>query len=610
MNGELIWVLCLLVVAVVLFATGKVRMDAIALGIIVAFVLSGTLTLSEAFSGFSDPNVILIAALFIIGDGLVRTGVATNMGSWLVQVAGNSETKMLVFLMLTVAGLGAFMSSTGVVAIFIPVVLSVSARMNISPSRLMMPLSFAGLISGMMTLVATPPNLVINSELIRERLEGFSFFSVTPIGLVVLVFGIFYMLVMRFLLKGDDGNQPRDGRKRSTFRDLIKEYHLTGRARRLAIRPGSPMIGQRLDDMKLRERYGANIIGVERWRRFRRVIVNVNGVSEFRARDVLLIDMSAAEIDLRQFCSEQMLEPMVLRGEYFSDQALDVGMAEVSLIPESELIGKTIREMGFRTRYGLNVVGMKRDGEALDGSVVDESLQLGDIVLVVGNWKQISQLAQNGRDFVVLNLPVEVSDASPAHSQAPHAIFCLVLMVALMLTDEIPNPIAAIIACLLMGKFRCIDAQSAYKSIHWPSIILIVGMMPFALALQKTGGVDLVVKGLMDVGGGQGPYLMLGCLFVMCAAIGLFISNTATAVLMAPIALATAKSMGVSPYPFAMIVAMAASAAFMTPVSSPVNTLVLGPGRYSFSDFVKIGVPFTVLVMIICVVLVPILFPF
>ena len=174
-------------------------------------------------------------------------------------------------------------------------------------------------------------------------------------------------------------------------------------------------------------------------------------------------------------------------------------------------------------------------------------------------------------------------------------------MVALMLTDEIPNPIAAIIACLLMGKFRCINAESAYKAIHWPSIILIVGMMPFALALQKTGGVDLVVKGLMDVAGGEGPYLMLGCLFVMCAAIGLFISNTATAVLMAPIALAAAKSMGVSPY---------ASAAFMTPVSSPVNTLVLGPGKYSFSDFVKIGVPFTILVMVVCVLLIPVLFPF
>ncbi|MGL0904466.1 SLC13 family permease [Klebsiella pneumoniae] len=610
MNGELIWVLSLLAIAVVLFATGKVRMDAIALMVIVAFVLSGTQTLNEAFSGFSDPNVILIAALFIIGDGLVRTGVATKMGAWLVSVAGNSETKMLIYLMLTVAGLGAFMSSTGVVAIFIPVVLSVSARMNTSPSRLMMPLSFAGLISGMMTLVATPPNLVVNSELLREGLHGFSFFSVTPIGLVVLILGIVYMLAVRFMLKTDNGDSARDGRKRSTFRDLIREYHLTGRARRLAIRPGSPMIGQRLDDLKLRERYCANVIGVERWRRFRRVIVNVNGVSEFRARDVLLIDMSASDVDLRQFCGEQMLEPMVLRGEYFADQALDVGMAEVALIPDSEMIGKTVREIAFRTRFGLNIVGMKRDGKAMDGSVVDEPLQLGDILLVVGNWRQIALLAKRGRDFVVLNMPVEVDDASPAHSQAPHAIFCLVLMVALMLTDEIPNPIAAIIACLLMGKFRCINAESAYKAIHWPSIILIVGMMPFALALQKTGGVDLVVKGLMDVAGGEGPYLMLGCLFVMCAAIGLFISNTATAVLMAPIALAAAKSMGVSPYPFAMVVAMAASAAFMTPVSSPVNTLVLGPGKYSFSDFVKIGVPFTILVMVVCVLLIPVLFPF
>ena len=610
MNGELIWVLSLLAIAVVLFATGKVRMDAIALMVIVAFVLSGTLTLNEAFSGFSDPNVILIAALFIIGDGLVRTGVATKMGAWLVSVAGNSETKMLIYLLLTVAGLGAFMRSTGVVAIFIPVVLSVSARMNTSPSRLMMPLSFAGLISGMMTLVATPPNLVVNSELLREGLHGFSFFSVTPIGLVVLILGIVYMLAVRFMLKTDNGDSARDGRKRSTFRDLIREYHLTGRARRLAIRPGSPMIGQRLDDLKLRERYCANVIGVERWRRFRRVIVNVNGVSEFRARDVLLIDMSASDVDLRQFCGEQMLEPMVLRGEYFADQALDVGMAEVALIPDSEMIGKTVREIAFRTRFGLNIVGMKRDGKAMDGSVVDEPLQLGDILLVVGNWRQIALLAKRGRDFVVLNMPVEVDDASPAHSQAPHAIFCLVLMVALMLTDEIPNPIAAIIACLLMGKFRCINAESAYKAIHWPSIILIVGMMPFALALQKTGGVDLVVKGLMDVAGGEGPYLMLGCLFMMCAAIGLFISNTATAVLMAPIALAAAKSMGVSPYPFAMVVAMAASAAFMTPVSSPVNTLVLGPGKYSFSDFVKIGVPFTILVMVVCVLLIPVLFPF
>lgn len=609
MNGELIWVLSLLAIAVVLFATGKVRMDAVALLVIIAFVLSGTLTLNEAFAGFSDPNVVLIAALFIIGDGLVRTGVATKMGSWLMSVAGSSETKMLILLMLTVAGLGAFMSSTGVVAIFIPVVLSVCSRMKISPSRLMMPLSFAGLISGMMTLVATPPNMVVNSELLREGFKGFAFFDVTPLGLVILLCGIVYMLLFRFLLKVSGSTEPASW-KRRTFRDLIKDYHLTGRARRLAIRPGSPLAGRRLDDLKLRERYGANVIGLERWRRFRRVIVNVSGTTEFRARDVLLIDMSDPEVDLRQFCSELQLEPMVLRGEYFSDQALDVGMAEVSLIPESEIIGKSVRDIGFRTRYGLNVVGLRRDGEALKGIIVDEPLMLGDILLVVGNWKLISKLGERGHDFLVLNLPAEESEASPAHSQAPHAIFCLALMVAMMLTDEIPNPVAAIIACLLMGKFRCIDLQSAYKAIHWPSIILIVGMMPFALALQKSGGVDLVVSGLMELGGGYGPQAMLACLFVLCAVTGLFISNTATAVLMAPVALAAAKTMGVSPYPFAMAVAMAASAAFMTPVSSPVNTLVLGPGRYAFGDFVKLGVPFTLMVMIICVVLIPLLFPF
>lgn len=610
MNAELLWTIALLLAAVVLFASGKVRMEAVALGAIIAFVLSGTLTPAEAFSGFSDPNVILIAALFVIGDGLVRTGVATRLGAWLVRAAGSSETRMLILLMLTVACLGAFMSSTGVVAIFIPVVLSVSSRMKIPPSKLMMPLSFAGLISGMMTLVATPPNLVINSELLREGLPGFHFFSVTPLGLVVLAAGIGYMLLARLAFAGPETDSGKEGWRRSSFRDLIKTYHLTGRARRLAVRVGSPLIGQRLDDVKLRTRYGANVIGIERWRHFRRVIMNVSGDTQLLARDVLLIDMSASEVDLREFCHEQQLEPHILRGEYFSEHALDVGMAEVMLVPESALAGMSVRDAAFRHRFGLNVIGLKRAGLVLEGGLLDEILQPGDILLIAATWKVIQLLGNRSRDFVVLGLPAEKRDASPAHSQAPHAIFCLALMVALMLTDEIPNPIAAMIACLLMGKFRCIDAASAWKAIHWPGIIVIVGMMPFALALQKTGGIALIVQGLMAIGGGGGPYLMLICLFALSAIIGLFISNTATAVLMAPVALAAARSMDVSPYPFAMMVAMAASAAFMTPVSSPVNMLVLGPGGYRFGDFVKLGVPFTLLVMLICVLLIPLLFPF
>ncbi|MGL4193736.1 MAG: SLC13 family permease, partial [Edwardsiella piscicida] len=278
-----------------------------------------------------------------------------------------------------------------------------------------------------------------------------------------------------------------------------------------------------------------------------------------------------------------------------------------------EVIGKTLREVTFRTRYGLNVVGIRRSGSALDGKLVDEPLQMGDILLVIGSWRQIRQLRQlqqNARNFVVLSLPAEVDDEVPALSQAPHALFCLALMIAMMLTAEIPNVIAALIACLLMGKFRCIDMESAYKAIHWPSLILIVGMLPFALALQKTGGIELAVRGLTDAVGGLGPRGILGCLFVLCAVIGLFISNTATAVLMAPIAIAVARELQMSPYPFAIIIAISASAAFMTPVSSPVNTLVLGPGNYRFGDFVRIGVPFTLLVMLVSVAVVPWLFPF
>ncbi|MGE6108880.1 SLC13 family permease [Aeromonas sobria] len=610
MNGELIWVLCLLLGAIYLFVSNRVRMDVTALLVLILFVLSGTLTLTEALAGFSDPSVILIAALFVVGEGLVRTGIAYQVGDALVKVAGNSEIRLLVLLMVAVAGLGAVMSSTGVVAIFIPVVLSVANRMGIPAGRLMMPLGFAGLISGMMTLVATPPNMVVNSELVRHGIPGFGFFSFSPMGLLILLLGIAYMLLVRGSLARDVQPGRSKGSRRSTLRDLIRDYRLTGRARRLAIRPGSPLIGHTLDALQLRARYGANIIGVERWRKFRRVMVSVSGISEFQARDVLLIDMADPEVDIRTFCSEAMLEPMILRGDYFSDQAREVGLAEVSLIPESSLLGKSLRETAFRNQYGLSVVGIRRNGEALAGRLVDEPLQLGDRLLLAGNWSLIRQLHSHHRDFLLLGLPAEVDEMAPARSQAAYALLSLGIMVLLMVTDPVPNVVAALIACLLMGQFRCIDLESAYKSIHWPTLILIVGMLPFALALQKTGGVDLIVGGLMALVGEMGPRVMLASLFALTALTGLFISNTATAVLMAPIAIGAAQQMGVSPYPFAMTIAIAASAAFMTPVSSPVNTLVLGPGEYGFIDFVRIGVPFTLLVMAVSVLTIPWLFPF
>lgn len=608
MNLQLGWVLLLLLFAVVLFVRNKPRMDVVALLMIVALPLTGVLSVQETLAGFSDPSVVVIAALFVIGEGLVRTGIAYQLGERLMHRAGSSETRLIVLLMLTVAGLGSVMSSTGVVAIFIPVVLSIAARLQISPSRLMMPLSFAGLISGMLTLVATPPNMVVHSELVRAGFTGFSFFSFAPIGLSILVLGILYMLATRHWLASAD-SQKTTGEPRHSIADLVREYRLAGRERRLRVRPNSALAGQTLNELQLRKQYGINVIAVERQRRFRRTLLGATGTTELRSGDILLVDLVSPTIDLLNSYYELGVEPVAMQSSYFSDHQRALGVAEVMLPPDSRLAGKTIQELGFRTHRKLNVIGLRRDQQALEGLLVDEKLKAGDTLLVAGNWQHIRKLQGHSRDFLVLSLPAEVDDVAPALSQAPHALFSLAVMIILMVAGIVPNVLAVLIGCLLMGAFRCIDMDSAYRSIHWQSILLIVGMLPFALALQKTGGIDLAVSGLLSLFGEAGPHMILAILFLTTAVIGLFISNTATAVLMAPVAIASAQAMQASPAPFAMIVAIAASAAFMTPISSPVNTLVLGPGQYRFSDFVRIGVPFTVLVMLTSVILVPVLFP-
>jgi len=421
---------------------------------------------------------------------------------------------------------------------------------------------------------------------------------------VILVLGVGYMLLTRNWLNGE---VRKDGRveSRRTLLDLVLDYKLNGRERRLRIRPTSPLIGHTLGELELRTRHGANVIGIERQHKFTTRVIAADSNTVLHPGDVLLLDLFANRDDLRNLCQTMQLEPLHFKAAYFIDQSQELGMAEVSLPPGSQLIGKSILDMAFRTRYGLNVVGLRREQAAIDERLVEEPLKLGDTLLVVGPWKAVRQLQGQPKDFLVLSLPAEIDQVAPARTRAPYAVISLAVMVGLMVSGAVPNVIAALIGCLLMGAGRCIDMNSAYRAIHWQSLVLIVGMLPFAQALQKTGGIDLAVGGLVSLLGGAGPIAMLACLFMVTAVIGLFISNTATAVLMAPVAISTATQLGLSPYPFAMIVALAASAAFMTPVSSPVNTLVLGPGQYRFADFVKVGVPFTVLVMLVAVLMVP-----
>ncbi len=608
MTHEQLWVFGLLLACVTAFIVNRPRMDVVALMALVALVLGGTLSPAEALAGFSEPSVLLIAAFFVIGEGLVRTGIAYRVGDWLVHKAGSDETRLIVLMMLSVGLLGSVMSSTGVVAIFIPVALSVASRLGLAPGRLMMPLSFAALISGMLTLVATPPNLVMNSELERAGVAGFGFFSFTPVGLLALGLGIVYMLFARHWLGTAPRKGPRGERPRRRMLELARDYELEGRVLRLLVRPDSPLVGRTLGELRLRTRLGLNVIGLERQRHLRLALLEAGPGRELQAGDTLLLLCDPLQVNFLTLGREHGLESRPFREDSFADSSREMGLAEVVLPPESSLIGKTVLELGFRTRYGLHVVGLRRRRRA-QGSGLDRKLRMGDTLLVAGSWKAIRQLQGCSQDFLVLNLPAELDEAAPAGRRAPFAILTLLLTVGLMISGLVPPVIAAFIGCLLMGAFRCVDLESAYRAINWQCLILIVGMLPFATALQKTGGIDLVVQGLLALTGGDSPRLVLASLFLLTALVGLFISNTATAVLMAPVAMATASQLGLSPYPFAMTVAVAASAAFMTPVSSPVNTLVLVPGQYRFTDYLRLGVPFTVLLLLVCVLVLPWLFP-
>lgn len=602
MNADLIIVALLLVAAIAMFASGRPRMDMVAVLIIIALPVLGILSIDETLAGFADPNVILIAALFVVGEGLARTGVTYRLGDLLAARAGGSTGRLIVLLMLSVAGLGAIMSSTGVVAIFIPVVLSIAARTGVSARKLMMPLSFAALISGMLTLIATAPNLVVDAEL-RHAGLGFGFFTLTPVGLVVLALGIVYMVYAHRWL---DGRMPDAGvAAPRTFASLVDDFGVEARTHSYRVAGASALVKETLADVDLKPARGS-VLAILRARPLRGDVLLVDPETRIRGGDLLVINE-----DLTDDATVQLgLAGRTRLTSFYDRFSREVGMAEFIVTPESRAVGRSVRDLRFRERYDLTVLGVRHGGEAHPGAYSDYYLRTGDTILVAGGWDAIKALQLRANDYVALDLPVEVREMSPAAPRAPYAVGAVVLMVVLMVSGVVPNVIAALIAATLMGAFRVIDMGSAYRSIHWPTLLLIAGMLPFAAALQKTGGVDLVVDGLLNAFGSAAPRVMLGVFFVATAAIGLFVSNTATAVLMAPIAITTALHLGVSPMPFAITVALAASSAFMTPVSSPVNTLVVDPGRYTFGDFVRVGVPFTVVVLVVVVALVPLLSPF
>ena len=608
MTTDTIFVFSVVAIAAVLFASNRVRLDVVAMLVVLALMLSGVLTVNESLAGFGDPVVLLVAGLLVVGEMLDRTGVAQSIGNWIIRTGGNSETRLLVLIMVAAATLSSVMSSTAVVAIFIPIVFKVAATSGIGASRLLMPMSFAAMISGMLTLIATTPNLVVSNELASNGFQPLSFFSFTPIGLVVLLVGIAYVLLAGRRMLGGSGAETRESPARS-IESILEDFGIAEDLHRLSVSPGSSLVDKTIGESELETRYGVWILAVESvaYGKSRGGTVTATAEYTIRAGDLLLA--IGLESKLGEFAKRERLQSQPRGAEVQRRLLHEFGSAVVLIHPDCHFIGKSLRQAGLGARYGAHVFGIRR-GKRLLEDFADTPLESADTLLVAGSWKDIAKFGAQNHDFVLLEMPAEYEEARPAHRKAPIAVAILLGMVLLSVFDVVPVVTAVLLSAMAAIFTRCLTMEDAYRSISWSSLVLLAGMLPVAVALKETGGTELMVDGIVSGLGSTGPYALMSLLFFLTAGLSLFLSNTASAVLLAPVAIQAASALELSPYPFAIAVLVGASAAFASPVASPVVTLVVEPGKYRFVDFVKVGAPLMLLTYVVTLIVTPLLFPF
>jgi di/tricarboxylate transporter len=608
MTWEIVLVFAILGVTVALFVSDVMRLDVVALLALLALSLTGLLTPEEALAGFADPVVLMIAALFVVGDGLFQTGVARAIGRLPARLAGDSDVRLLVVIMALVAGLSGFMSSTGTVAVMLPVVMGLAADRGISPSRLLIPLSIASLLGGMLTLIGTAPNIVVANHLEGLGREPFRMFTFTPVGAVMVVLGIAFMALFgRFLLPDRKSPVLSAPQADTTISELAESYQIDAELAVLRLTRDTTLAGQRLRDIDLPGRYGVTVVSLERAREGRARAGVVGPDTVLADGDVLYVTGPPSGVE--RFVEETSLESIHAPGQG-GELPDDVGLVEVILTPRSRLIGTSLRASSFRKKFGVVVLSIRRMGETLEGDYRNAPLRFADTLLVRGPWAQIRLLQRESRDFVVAGRPLEMDEAFRPYNRAPWAVIVTVGMMALLTTGVVPAVHAVLLAAVAMVLGGAVGIEDAYRSINWESVILIAGILPMATALEKTGAMALIVDVMAGGMEGAGPLLLLAVLFLLTSGMSQVISNTATAVLLAPLAVGVAAGLGLAPEPFLMGIAVAASTAFATPIASPVNTLVMGPGGYKFGDFFKVGVALQLVILVATLLVVPLLFPF
>lgn len=624
LSAEMLVTLGILVVAILLFVTERLRVDVVALGVIVALMVTDILTVGEALAGFSSSAVLLIAALFIVGGAVFQTGLASMLADQITKIAGTSETRLLVVVMVSVAIMSGFVSDTGTVAVLMPVVISVAVSLKLNPSRLLLPLAFASLLGGASTLIGTPPNIIVNEILVEGGFEPFQFFSYTPMGILLIAAGVIYMLMVRRYLP-DRQPQTTGEQAAESALEIVEAYQLPDNIYKVRVRSASPFVGKTVAQTGIGHDYNLNLLEILRppeprklaaigaqeivVQAARNVPIHPTPETELQHNDILILqglshNLSRLALDKGlaiQPRSAQDREALISR---------EVGIAEIVLPPRSTLIGKTLAGVRFGNRYNLNVLSIRRSNTEPYHDVKDLPLEFGDLLLVQGAWEDIFQLSKRPRDFVIIGGTSEAQTHLYNRAKAPLTLLILFGMLIVLIAGWLPTTTAAMLASLLIVLTGCLSMDDAYNAIDWKSIVLIAGMIPMSTALEKVGLLTILADGFATTLGAYGPVVVMGGLFIITSAFTQLLSNTTTSVIIAPLALSIAAQLGVQPQAFLMAVAIAASMAFASPVASPVNTLVLGAGNYRFVDYLKFGGPLIAVMFILTVIALPILFPF
>ena len=563
-----------------------------------------------------------MVGLFIVGGGIFQTGLAKMIGSKVMSLSGNSETRMFLLVMLVTGVIGAFVSNTGTVALMLPIIVSMATGAGKSPRRFLMPLAFASSMGGMMTLLGTPPNLIVSDTLQSAGYAPLSFFSFLPVGLVVLAVGVLYLLpATKMLAPKEKQSTSKSGK---SLKELVSEYGISATLFRVHVKnPASGLVGKTVAELNVYREYGINVLEVRRSSGQNRFVRTVNqqlasptmvlhqGDVLYLSGDPEMVSKFATDYDLRLL--DVHTDEIEGSSAHASMDFFDIGVAEILIMPTSSMINRTISEAGFRGKFSVNVLGIRRKNDYILRDLGEEKILEGDVLLVQGAWSDIARLKNESVNWVVLGEPLKEASKVTLDHKAPISAAIMIAMIVMMVVDKIPvAPVTSVLlAAILMVVTGCVRSmEAAYKTINWQTIVLFAAMLPMSIALEKTGVSTMISGSIVDGLGGSGPRLLLAGIYAVTTLMTIFISNTVTAVLMAPIALQCAMQIGVSPIPFMFAVTVAASMCFASPFSTPPNALVMSAGQYSFMDYVKVGLPLQILMGIVMVFVLPLLFPF